>query len=107
MTDIIKIGSADVKMDANAGCIEAYESVFDLDFLTETQKQPIKVTSIQKMAFIMAMCADHEPEEVEKMSRKDYLHWCKGFAAMDLLNASGDVMVLWSKSAETKSAPKK
>lgn len=107
MTDIIKIGDKDVGMTATGSSLRLFKQFFKSDFLVESQKKPVDPNVITDMGFIMAMQYAHGPAETSKKTMDDYYSWCDQFAPMDLLNAGGDIAVLWAKQAETMSNPKK
>lgn len=107
MTDIIKIGDLDVGMTATGSSIKIYRSIFNRDFLTETQQDPVDQSIYQDMAFIMAMQHEYGPIEAEKKTREDYFNWCDQFTPMDLYNAVPAVISLWAKTAASTSIPKK
>lgn len=111
MEGIVKIGSIDVGMLANAASPIIYKQIFHKDFLRQmTQLEGNETDGIElfsEMGFVMAMQHGHPWEEVRKMTETDYIGWLVQFDPNDLMMAAGDIASLYNGQGKTLSVPKK
>jgi hypothetical protein len=105
MTDTIIIGTTEVGMSATGSSLLRFRKIFGRDFLAETQKKEVDPALYTQMGYIMAMAYDGA--DMNKLTEDGFMEWADQFAPMDLINAVGDILVLWSKSQKPTVTPKK
>lgn len=103
----VKIGQREVEMAANAASPYVYKLIFREDFLLQTQQKEVSPDIFEKMGFVMAKQAEAGTlEELRKLTEEDFYEWLSGFEAMDLLEATAQIMDLYAKNEEKTSIPK-
>lgn len=108
MYKIIKIGTADVPMEANAATPYRYKQVFHEDFLARVQGNMTDVEAADvgsKLAFILAM--QGEKKDMNHVNESQFYEWLALFEPMDVINALDEVMNLYRGNAVATSTPKK
>lgn len=106
MIGIIKIGSEEVGMTANAASPFLYRNIFHEDFLRETQKKDFDPEIMVKMGFVMAMQNAKPMNEVSKLTESAFYEWLEQFEPMDVMMASGDISNLYMGQTVKTSSPK-
>lgn len=106
MRGIVKIGSNDVGMFANAASPRLYRLVFHKDFLLECQKEVVNTDIISEMGFIMAMQDVKTSAECAKLTENDFLEWLEQFDPIDTIEATDAIFELWQKQGKNTSIPK-
>lgn len=104
MTDIIKIGSADVGMSATASSPIRYRSIFSRDFFRETTKPDPDPYLYVEMGYVMHMAYEGE---MASASYEGFVEWLDSFAPMDMIDAVPAIVELWQASEKRTSAAKK
>ena len=95
MFDTIKIGEQDVRMSSVAYCDVVYRQIFHED-PTALQysadfDEPAMINFLQRMAFVLAMCAEKSFSDLRTLNEDAYFEWLGQFGRYELLNALGDV----------------
>ena len=107
MIGIIKIGSEEVGMTANAASPFLYRNIFHEDFLRETQKKDFDPAIMVKMGFVMAMQNAKPMNEVSKLTESAFFEWLEQFEPLDAMMASGAISDLYMGQTVKTSSPKK
>ena len=107
MIGIIKIGSEEVGMTANAASPFLYRNIFHEDFLRETQKKDFDPAIMVKMGFVMAMQNAKPMSEVSKLTESAFYEWLAQFEPLDVMLASSDISNLYMGQTAQTSSPKK
>lgn len=107
MNGIVKIGSKDVGMSANAASPFIYRQIFHEDFLKETQKPEFDPSIMVKMGFVMAMQNEKTMAELMKLKEEAFYEWLEGFEPLDVMMASADISNLYMGQTVKTSSPKK
>lgn len=106
MNGIVKIGSVDVGMTANAASPFIYRQIFHEDFLRETQKKDFDPSIMVKMGFVMAMQDSKPMSELMKLKEESFYTWLEGFEPLDVMMASADISNLYMGQTVKTSDPK-
>lgn len=106
MIGIIKIGSEEVGMTANAASPFLYRNIFHEDFLRETQKKDFDPEIMVKMGFVMAMQNAKPMSEVSKLTESAFYEWLEKFEPLDAIMASADISNLYMGQTAKTSSPK-
>lgn len=106
MHGIIKIGSEDVGMTANAASPFIYRNIFHEDFLRETQKKDFDPAIMVKMGFVMAMQDKMQMTDMMKLTESAFFEWLEKFEPLDVMMASGDISNLYMGQTVKTSSPK-
>lgn len=108
MISDIKIGKKTITMAANAATCYRYKQCFKKDLFQVIRKfdenSDQEVETIQELAYVMAMQGAKRAAEI---SLADYMNWLDEFEAMDILNASADIIGLYIGQTGTSSKAKK
>ena len=110
---VIKIGEAEVPMMCKASTNLYYKQIFGEDpILKQSDTQMTTGESInftQQLAFVMAKAAEANGDRAKMLdvSQDDYLDWLDQFEFLDLQNALGDVMALYTQSKTSTSREKR
>lgn len=112
MKGIVKIGSTEVGMLANAASPIIYKQLFHKDFLRQmTQLQGgNEIDGLElfaEMGFVMAMQHENPWEEIRKLTEDDYIEWLAQYDPNDVLIASEEIANLYNGQSKTLSASKK
>lgn len=107
MHGVVKIGSVEVGMTANAASPYLYKQIFHTDFLQETQKKDLDTSIFAQMGFIMAKQAETDKiSELLKLNESAYIEWLIQFEPLALIEAANDIMNLYMGQTVTSSVPK-
>lgn len=107
-TGIIKIGTHDVNMSANAMTPVLFRRLFHKDFMTESQSKQLDLNLFQELGFVMAMQGtDKTLKELQDLTVDDYYEWLLGFEALDIMKAVNDIFALYSGQTGSTSQAKK
>lgn len=111
MFDTIKIGARDVRLNSVAYCDIVYRQIFHED-PTRLQyakdfDEPMLINFLERMAFVMAMCADKSLAELRKLNEDAFLEWLMQFGRTELLNSLGEVRRVYEEQMTTESESKK
>ena len=113
MEKVIKIGTKDVALAANAATPIRYRNVFKKDLLTQisegTRENGVDLTVASEvapeLAFIMAKSA--EKADMNKLNEDKLLEWLEQFEPLDLVNATEAIFAVYFGDAETVVESKK
>lgn len=109
----IKIGDITIPMLANGATPIRYKMIFGKDLISEfneAQKDAVKaMDSLPELAFIMAKAAEAKEgkSDLNCLNQDIYVTWLEQFGPMDILNASDQIVNLYTGNMETRSEPKK
>lgn len=107
MTGIVKIGSKEVGMTANAASPYLFKQIFHTDFLQETQKKDFDSSIVSQMGFVMAKQSEtSKTSELLKLNEIAYIEWLIQFEATDIISAADDILTLYMGQTLTSSVPK-
>ena len=112
MRGVVKIGSVDVEMLANAASPILYRQVFKKDFLKNMQEINEEsgekaVELFSEMGFIMASQVDHPIAQLNTLCYGDFLTWLSQFEPYDIMNAIADIAMLYNSQQISTSTAKK
>ena len=107
MEKVIKIGTKDVALQANAATPIRYRNLFKKDLLTliseGTRDNGVEMTVASEvapeLAFIMAKSA--EKADMSKLNEVKFLEWLEQFEPMDVVNATESIFSVYFGDAET------
>lgn len=113
MEKVIKIGTHDVSLLANAATPIRFRNIFGKDLLTiiheGTSREGVdmKVASevAPELAFIMAKSA--EKADMSKLNEAKMLEWLERFEPMDIVNATEAIFSVYFGDTETEVEAKK
>lgn len=113
MEKVIKIGTKQIPLAANAATPIRFRNIFGKDLLTivsegtSAEGIDMKVASevAPELAFIMAKSA--EKADMTKLNEDKLLEWLEQFEPMDLINATGDIFSVYFGDSETEVEAKK
>ena len=113
MEKVIKIGTHDVTLAANAATPIRYRNTFKQDLLTQisegTRENGVDMTVASEvapeLAFIMAKSA--EKADMNKLNEDKLLEWLEQFEPMDVINATEAIFAVYFGDAETVVESKK
>jgi len=111
----IQIGDVTVPMLANGATPLRYKMIFGKDLITEFQGAQSDASkamdSLPELAFIMAKAAEAREEnsdlDMNCLNRDMYISWLEQFGPFDIINASDQIVELYTGNMTTKSVPKK
>ena len=106
MKGIVKIGSEEVGMVANAASPYIYRQIFHEDFLVKLQSENPEADLFQKMGFVMAQQADMNLDELMGLSERDFWEWLEKYDALDILLATQEISDIYLAQKEGNSVPK-
>lgn len=106
MKGIVKIGTEEVGMVANAASPYIYKNIFHEDFLLKLQAKEPDADLFQKMAFVMAKQADMKLDELMSLSEKDFFEWLTQYEAMDIILATDAISEIYLAQKKGDSVPK-
>ena len=113
MEKVIKIGTKDVALQANAATPIRFRNIFGKDLLTIVSEGTspegidMKVASevAPELAFIMAKSA--EKSDMTKLNEDKMIEWLEQFEPMDLINATDGIFSVYFGDSETEVEAKK
>lgn len=113
MEKVIKIGTKDVALSANAATPIRFRNIFGKDLLTIVSEGTspegidMKVASevAPELAFIMAKSA--EKADMTKLNEDKMIEWLEQFEPMDLINATDGIFSVYFGDSETEVEAKK
>lgn len=113
MEKVIKIGTHDVPLAANAATPIRFRNIFGKDLLTLVSEGTspdgidMKVASevAPELAFIMAKSA--EKADMTKLNEEKLLDWLEQFEPMDLIDATEQIFSVYFGDSETEVEAKK
>ena len=113
MEKVIKIGTHDVSLLANAATPIRFRNIFGKDLLTlisegtKPEGVDMKVASevAPELAFIMAKSA--EKADMTKLNSDKMLEWLEHFEPMDIINATEAIFSVYFGDTETEVEAKK
>lgn len=113
MEKVIKIGTKDVTLAANAATPIRFRNIFGKDLLTmisegtSSEGVDMKVASevAPELAFLMAKTA--EKADMTKLNEDKLLEWLEQFDAMDVINATEQIFQVYFGDSETEVEAKK
>lgn len=113
MEKVIKIGTKDVALSANAATPIRFRNIFGKDLLTivsegtSPERIDMKVASevAPELAFIMAKSA--EKADMTKLNEDKMIEWLEQFEPMDLINATDGIFSVYFGDSETEVEAKK
>jgi hypothetical protein len=113
MEKVIKIGTKDVALQANAATPIRFRNIFGKDLLTIVSEGTspegidMKVASevAPELAFIMAKSA--EKADMTKLNEAKMIEWLEQFEPMDLINATDGIFSVYFGDSETEVEAKK
>lgn len=111
MFDTIKIGEKDVRLNSVAYCDLIYRQIFHED-PTKLQyskdfDEPMLINFLERMAFVMAMCAEKSLAEARKLNEDAFFEWLGQFGRTEFLNSLGEVRRVYEEQMATESESKK
>lgn len=108
MNGIIRIGSKDVGMTANAASPYLYKQIFHQDFLKEAQQPDVDASIFERMGFVMAKQAEGlKLDELLKLNETAFFEWLMEFEPLEILNATAEISNLYMGQTATSSVPKR
>ena len=110
MFNKIKIGEKEIGFMAYAGCDIFFRQIFHEDPTRIQFSDPDAADGIwfmQRMGFVMAMCAEKPLAEMKKLNEDAFLEWMCGFDRMDLINALPDIRATYEGQLVSTSEAKK
>lgn len=113
MNKVIKIGTKDVTLEANAATPIRYRDIFGKDLLTQiaegTTDNGVDMTVASmvapELAFIMAKSA--AKADMGSLNKDKMLKWLEQFETMDVVNATEDIFAVYFGDAQTGVESKK
>ena len=113
MVKVIKIGTHDVTLEANAATPIRFKNIFGKDLLTLISEGTspdgvdMKVASevAPELAFLMAKTA--EKADMTKLNEDKLLQWLEQFGPMDVINATEQIFSVYFGDSETEVEAKK
>lgn len=113
MEKVIKIGTKDVALQANAATPIRFRNIFGKDLLTIVSEGTspegvnMKVASevAPELAFLMAKTA--EKADMTKLNEDKLLQWLEQFGPMDVINATEQIFSVYFGDTETEVEAKK
>lgn len=112
MTKTIKIGGGEVKLAANAATPLRYKQLFNKDLFkifaaaSKNEEDGIALAdTVSELAFIMAK--QGEEADMNTLTFDEYVEWLEGYAPMDLVLVSEEVMNFYLQSTNGSVIPKK
>lgn len=103
----INIDGREVELSANAATPFRFKQTFQKDLLAVfsneeiAQKEGIEVVS--ELAYIMNKQA--EKADMSKLSFEDFIEWLEGFGPMAFVEASEDIIAVYTDSSKSSSTP--
>lgn len=110
MQKTIKIGEREVALRPSAATPYRYTNVFHENFFTaiesvmKTEDGLDSMETVSKLCYIMAMQA--EGADMNALNEQTFEEWLDQYSFMELSNALGDVLEVYTDSAKTNVAPK-
>ena len=106
---IVKIGSKDVDMLANAASPVIYRRIFQKDFLLQMDpKGEIDTNALSEMGYVMSLQTQMTFKEiVDTISQDDYYTWLEQFEAFDVMMACNAIFALFKGQEKKKKKKKK
>lgn len=106
---IVKIGSKDVDMLANAASPVIYRRIFQKDFLLQMDpKGEIDTNALSEMGYVMSLQTQMTFKEiVDTISQDDYYTWLEQFEALDVMMACNAIFALFKGQEKTLVSQKK
>ena len=106
---IVKIGSKDVDMLANAVSPVIYRRIFQKDFLLQMDpKGEIDTNALSEMGYVMSLQTQMTFKEiVDTISQDDYYTWLEQFEAFDVMMACNAIFALVKGQEKTLVSQKK
>ena len=106
---IVKIGSKDVDMLANAASPVIYRRIFQKDFLLQMDpKGEIDTNALSEMGYVMSLQTQMTFKEiVDTISQDDYYTWLEQFEAFDVMMACNAIFALFKGQEKTLVSKKK
>ena len=113
MEKVIKIGTKDVTLAANAATPIRFRNIFGKDLLTiisegtssESVNMNVASEVAPQLAFLMAKTA--EKADMTKLNEDKLLEWLEQFEAMDVINATEQIFQVYFGDSETEVEAKK
>lgn len=113
MEKVIKIGTKDVTLAANAATPIRFRNIFGKDLLTiisegtssEGVNMNVASEVAPQLAFLMAKTA--EKADMTKLNEDKLLEWLEQFEAMDVINATEQIFQVYFGDSETGVEAKK
>lgn len=113
MEKVIKIGTKDVTLAANAATPIRFRNIFGKDLLTiisegtssEGVNMNVASEVAPQLAFLMAKTA--EKADMTKLNEDKLLEWLEQFEAMDVINATEQIFSVYFGDSETEVEAKK
>ena len=107
MKGIVKIGSKEVGMVANAASPYIYKQVFHEDFLKKLQDKDPETDIFQKMGYIMAKQDElANLSDLMKLTEEGFFEWLLQFESMDVIYATDEIANIYLAQKESTSVPK-
>lgn len=109
MYQIVKIGGRDVPMLAMASVDVYYKRIFNDDPIkAQTKGDESTIEFALRMGFVMAKFAEtRDRKEMLKLNEDSFLDWLDGFYRADLMEALGDIIMVYENQKNTSSTEKK
>lgn len=113
MVKTIEIGGREIIFAANAATPYRYKQLFKEDLFVLFQSSSKKSEDenmvlaevVMKLAFIMAKQA--EKADMNHLSEDDFVEWLEGFAPMDLVIVSEEILNFYMSTTNGTLVPKK
>lgn len=113
MEKVIKIGTKDVTLAANAATPIRFRNIFGKDLLTiisegtssEGVNMNVASEVAPQLAFLMAKTA--EKADMTKLNEDKLLEWLEQFEPMDVINATEQIFSVYFGDSETEVEAKK
>lgn len=104
----IQIDGRDMELSANAATPFRFRQVFHKDllavFANEEKAEAEGLEVVAELAYIMNKQA--EKADMTKLSFDDFIEWLEGFGPMAFVEASEDIVGVYTESSTSMSTPK-
>lgn len=103
----VTIDGREVAMRGSAATPYRYKDVFEEDMIKRSQEltDTDSLDFAQKVGFIMAMQA--AGEDFGKLNREQFVQWCDQFTSDGMMEAAGEILLIYAGNARTASEAKK
>lgn len=95
MFNKVMIGEREVGMKSVASCDLYYRQIFHEDptklQYSEDFDEAATIGFVQRMGFVMAMCAERSRAEMAELNEDAYFDWMDGFDRADYMSALPDI----------------
>lgn len=106
MYGVVKIGTEEVEMVANAATPYRYQAIFKEDFLKKIKgkEEADPNDFFSKLGYVMAMQA--AKRDMAKLSIETFYKWLEGFEPNDVFNACDAIAAIYTGTTEGEVDPK-